>query len=216
MDVCVPSGKLTDAQRSAVELALGAQLVQMLGEGGESNDMLVEYIMVMIVNGKNAGNIAKELVELIGEDKAKVLATWISDCLSTTVLAPPMEAPRAAVEDVVTTSSPRERGTGRRGGGQLLAAALQSATRESPPRDGVGPRGFRAGNRRGRDVPAAQKARMLSIHERLGAPVAPAEGEGDEGEGDEDWEHEGVGGPSANISFTAKQPTANGAHELQR
>jgi len=136
---------LGESQKVTLALQIAEQITAQLGE---ANEMLVEYVMVMINNGKESADVEADLVELIGDEEAVNFASWLSTALD--AIANPIRETTAgddaaddgAAAPQVENSTPEEEkstsnleqellGKRRRQGG-LLMSALAEAERNPP------------------------------------------------------------------------------------
>ena len=82
--VAVSENSLTEEQKGALNEALSRHLESALGE---ANEMLLEYVMVMVMNGKAMETIKAELIDLIGEQQAADLSEWLGTYIEREVLS---------------------------------------------------------------------------------------------------------------------------------
>jgi len=85
VDICVPIDSLSPSQKESLQIHLGELVTSLLGE---ANEVLVEYVMVMIENGKNMEVVNGDLVELIGEEEAKQLAHSLGEYIAQHISKP--------------------------------------------------------------------------------------------------------------------------------
>lgn len=83
MEVNIPVGSLIPAQSVKLEGAIAAQIVSVMGE---ANEMLLEYVMVMLNNGKDIKAVATDLEDLIGGSQAQDFASWLGTYISEHVI----------------------------------------------------------------------------------------------------------------------------------
>ena len=152
---------------------------------GESNDMLTEYVMVMVGNEKDMPSVEKDLEELIGEGSARIFAHWLGECLAGKLnAAESIKAPAAqreargskdeegAVPGVV--KAPPSRGAPpavseaekRKASGFLKALADAGADRSGKANSRGQPRG-----RPERGAESGNRGKKQNIADRLGEKV---------------------------------------------
>mmetsp|Transcript_20457 Transcript_20457/g.46240 ORF Transcript_20457/g.46240 Transcript_20457/m.46240 type:complete len:198 (+) Transcript_20457:123-716(+) len=139
MDVKVTA--LTDEQKSLVEGFINTKIEELMGE---KNDMLVEYVMVMLSNGKDMRSVATDMEELIGGPESQSFAEWLGGCL----------------RDNVLTGSKGEN----KGGAEPAAAAESKVDGQSPsrasadkPRARPSSRGVHVGEAKGEKRPSSAR-----------------------------------------------------------
>ncbi|CAI5729955.1 unnamed protein product [Peronospora destructor] len=72
---------LTDDWKQEITLKTREKLNEMLGV--EVDNVMAEYVIVMVGNKKNMEQIAHDLVDFIGEESSEQFVTWLSDLLPT-------------------------------------------------------------------------------------------------------------------------------------
>ncbi|KAG0247319.1 hypothetical protein BG011_001682, partial [Mortierella polycephala] len=137
---------------TAQEKELTAFVLEKLNEfGWADNDVLANFIVVMVANDKSKEDITEELNDIM-PGQAPAFADWLFDQFIDMESAPPMdqvqaddtqyaqepmestfsEAAAPPTETTTTTSSSRQRSPDRRAPGRLLQSAISSATRAEP------------------------------------------------------------------------------------
>ncbi|KAF4036234.1 hypothetical protein GN244_ATG11726 [Phytophthora infestans] len=72
---------LTDAWKEEISSKTREKLTEMLGV--EVDNVMAEYVIVMVGNKKNMEQIAHDLVDFIGDESAEQFVTWLSQLLPT-------------------------------------------------------------------------------------------------------------------------------------
>jgi len=78
--VALPSHiELSDVRKKKLESDIGMSLKEVLDQ--EPDDIMIEYLVVMILNGKHFAEITESMAELLGEDESKRLCENVSQKL---------------------------------------------------------------------------------------------------------------------------------------
>jgi hypothetical protein len=151
-------------------------------------------IMVMVDNGKDMPTVATDLEDLIGQEHAAAIASWLGDALASASGATADDdadlgsgdnqdqvgLEQREVNSAAEASSTSPRGMGRRPAGHLLASALAGASRaDEGDRDHLQQVKSRGGRRAqnkaaGKGRNAGERPAKKPLSERLGARVSDA------------------------------------------
>ncbi|KAG7399542.1 hypothetical protein PHYBOEH_008667 [Phytophthora boehmeriae] len=101
--------ELTDAWKQEIMRKTRDQLTEMLGV--EVDNVMAEYVIVMVGNKKNMEQIAHDLIDFIGEESAEQFVVWLSQLLPTfeaqapTNEAAPVQTTETQAEETVQLSN---------------------------------------------------------------------------------------------------------------
>ncbi|OWZ18933.1 hypothetical protein PHMEG_0006901 [Phytophthora megakarya] len=87
---------LTDAWKEEITTKTREKLTEMLGV--EVDNVMAEYVIVMVGNKKNMEQIAHDLVDFIGDESAEQFAAWLSQLLPTFETQAQEETPKESKE----------------------------------------------------------------------------------------------------------------------
>ncbi|CAH0518945.1 unnamed protein product [Peronospora belbahrii] len=98
---------LTDELKDQITLKTREKLTEMLGV--EVDNVMAEYVIVMVGNKKNMEQIAHDLVDFIGEESAEQFVAWLSQLLPTFEVRAPVVDMEYPTKDKTLQSQAQDR-----------------------------------------------------------------------------------------------------------
>ncbi|KAF1793158.1 PWI domain [Phytophthora cactorum] len=95
---------LTDAWKEEISSKTREKLTEMLGV--EVDNVMAEYVIVMVGNKKNMEQIAHDLVDFIGDESAEQFVAWLSQLLPTFEAQAAIETPAKEVSQPQAEEAP--------------------------------------------------------------------------------------------------------------